>query len=185
MGLNTWFEKGMTPNTYTESLEFHKDYFAKIYEHFTPPADEEFFQLLNKKNLRVIVLAEPWCGHCMLNIPILMRLSEIANMPVRVLARDENVTLMDSYLTNGNRTIPIFIFIDENGNEVSKWGPITKKTREYVNEHRSILPPKDDKNYQDAFKQLTKQTAKSFSEDQSFWEDSYEDMKQTLKRDIA
>src|SRR5690625_6161251 len=53
----------------------------------------------------------------MLNIPIFLKIAEIANMPVRFLNRDENLELMDEYLTNGNRVIPIFIFIDEDGNE--------------------------------------------------------------------
>ncbi len=45
------------------------------------------------------------------------QLLEKADMPVKFLLRDENLVLMDQYLTNGkSRTIPIMIFINEYSN---------------------------------------------------------------------
>ena len=181
MGLNQWYEKGVTPDTYIESLDKLKNNFLHIYNNFSLPADEDYFQSLKEKNLRVIVLAEVWCGHCMLNIPILLRLAEKIEMPVRFLARDENLELMDQYLTNGkSRTIPIFIFIDEDGNEVTKWGPVAEKTKQFVDKLKVNLPPKDDENYQEKFIELIKFTARSFREDSDFWFGVYDSMKQTL-----
>src|SRR5690625_5900658 len=83
-----------------------------IYNNFQIPNEDDFFSTLKSKDLRVIVLAEVWCGHCMLNIPILLHLAEKTEMPVRILPRDENLDLMDQYLTNDKRIIPIFIFIE-------------------------------------------------------------------------
>ena len=181
MGLNNWFDKGITPDTYIESLDRHKESFAHIYKHFKMPADEEFFQSLKEENLRVIVLAEVWCGHCMLNIPILLRLAEKVDMPVRFLPRDENLELMDQYLTNGkSRTIPIFIFIDENGNEVTKWGPIAEKTKQFVDQHRVDLPSKDAEDYKEKFTNLIKLMTKTFREDSAFWDGAFNSMKQVL-----
>ena len=126
MGLNKWYEKGITPETYIGALEKHKESFSYVYDNIdlsTFEEDEEFFQFVKEKNLRAIALAEVWCGHCMLNVPILLRLAERTNMSVRLLPRDENLELMDQYLTNGkSRSVPIFIFIDESGNEVAKMG---------------------------------------------------------------
>ncbi len=79
----------------------------------------------------------------MLNIPVLLRLSEKTNTPVRFLPRDENLELMDQYLTNGkSRTIPIFIFIDNDGNEVAKWGPIAERTKQFVDQYRESFQQK-------------------------------------------
>ena len=40
---------------------------------------------------------------------------------------------MDQYLTNGTaRSIPIFIFIDEKGEEKAVWGPRAKEVQEIV-----------------------------------------------------
>ncbi|NEU32227.1 thioredoxin family protein [bacterium LRH843] len=181
MGLNKWFDKGITPDTYIEQLKDHKESFLHIYNTFTLPDDEDLFQAFQEKNLRIIVLAEVWCGHCMLNIPVLLHLAEKTNMPVRILARDQNLELMDQYLTNGkSRTIPIFIFIDEDGNEVAKWGPIAEKTKQFVDKYRAELPSKEAEDYQEKFTAMITLVATSFRENSEFWYGSYESMKQTL-----
>src|SRR5699024_12202201 len=97
------------------------DNFLHIYDNFLLPEDEAKLAAIKEKNLRVLALAEVWCGHCMLCVPILLRLAEKTGMPVKILPRDENLELMDQYLTNEKRIIPIFVFIDEDGNEVAKW----------------------------------------------------------------
>src|SRR5690625_4882491 len=109
MNLNNWFDKGLLTDEYEKQLDDHKDNYYNIFNNYEVPEDEEFFSQLKNKNWRAIVLAEVWCGHCMLNIPIFLKIAEKANMPVRFLNRDENLELMDEYLTNGNRVIPIFI----------------------------------------------------------------------------
>src|SRR5699024_12328122 len=121
----------------------HKDNFLHVYHHFTPYGSDDFFEAVKEKRLRVIVISEIWCGHCMLNIPILLRLAEKTNMNIRFIARDENIELMDKYLTNGKRIIPIFIFIDENGKEVATWGPVAESTKQHVAQYQQQLPPKD------------------------------------------
>lgn len=181
MGLNKWFEKGLTPAQYMGTLETHKEAFEHIYNQFSTSNDEQFIQNLKEKNLRAVILAEPWCGHCMLNIPILLRVAKKAEMPVKFLLRDENLELMDQYLTNGkSRTIPIMIFIDESGNEVTKWGPSAPTTRNFVEQYRKDLPEKDTEGYEDAFKEMIGITGKAFKEDQNLWLGVYEDMKKTL-----
>lgn len=182
MELNQWFEKGISPATYMEDLEKHKEGFLHIYENFTLPRDDDFFRSLKERNLRVIILAEVWCGHCMLNIPVLLRLAEKTEMPVHFLRRDENLELMDQYLTNGkSRTIPIFIFIDENGNEVAKWGPIAERTKQFITPLKDELPSKDAADYEEKFTKLIEFTAKSFKENSDFWYGAYESMKNTLE----
>lgn len=183
VGLNEWFNKGLTPEQYRETLEKHKEAFDHIYEHFTITNDETFIQQLKEKNVRAVVLAEPWCGHCMLNIPILLRLAEQTNMPVKFLLRDENLELMDQYLTNGkSRTIPIMIFIDENGAEIAKWGPIADTTKQFVDQYRKDLPPKESDEYDAKFKELIGITAKAFKEDEGLWHGAYTSMKENLSK---
>lgn len=185
MGLNKWFDKGITPDTYIESLEKHEEAFSHIYSHFSVPTDELFSQSIQDKNLRVVVLAEPWCGHCLLNIPVLLRLAEKTEMPVRILPRDENLELMDQYLTNGkSRTIPIFIFIDENGNEITKWGPIAEYTKQFIDQHKNDLPPKDAEDFNEKFTAMIEFTAKEFRDKPDFWNGSYTSMKETLSKTL-
>lgn len=182
MELNKWYAKGLSGIDYIESMDKLKDGSMHIYRNFVPPVDNDFLQSIRTKNLRVIVLAEEWCGHCMLNIPILLRLTEQVDMPVRFLRRDENLELMDQYLTNGkSRTIPIFIFIDEHGNEVAKWGPLADYTKQFTDQHRATLPAKDAEDYDEAFTKMVKMTARTFREDSKFWDGVYTSLKETLQ----
>ncbi|WP_106496823.1 thioredoxin family protein [Lentibacillus sp. Marseille-P4043] len=182
MNLNQWYEKGMSPDTYIESMEKHKNTLLHIYDHFTPPEDNGSTRSIKDKNLRVIVLTEDWCGDAMLNIPILLRLAEQTNMPVRMLLRDQNLDLMDQYLTNGkSRSIPIFIFIDEEGNEVAKWGPRAENIQHFVEDSQSNLPAKDATDYKEKFQEMLLFMTKSFRDNTDFWDDVYQSLKTTLK----
>ncbi|MEN1970282.1 thioredoxin family protein [Lentibacillus sp. N15] len=182
MNLNDWFDKGMSPDTYIESMEKHKEDLLYIYDNFSVPNDSAFFQSVADKKLRAIVLTEDWCGDAMLNIPILLRITEKTNTPVRMLLRDENLELMDQYLTNGkSRSIPVFIFIDEQGNEVAKWGPRAPKIQQFVDQAQRNLPKKDTADYQEKFKEMLLFMTKSFRDNTDFWEGVYSSLKQVLK----
>ncbi|WP_337018601.1 thioredoxin family protein [Oceanobacillus massiliensis] len=182
MNLNEWFEKGMSPDLYIESLEKHKEDFLYIYDNFTIPNDEAFFEKIRNQNLRAIVLTEDWCGDAMLNIPILLRISEAADIQVKMLLRDQNLELMDQYLTNGkSRSIPIFIFIDENGNETAKWGPRAARVQEFVDHSRSKLPPQDAEDFKEKSSEVHLFMTKSYRDHTEFWSDVYESLKEVLQ----
>ncbi|GAB4072754.1 thioredoxin family protein [Barrientosiimonas marina] len=186
MNLNQWFDEGMDPNTYVESMTEHQDGLLHIYESFTPPEDSEFNKNLYSQNLRVIILTEDWCGDAMLNVPILFRMAEQVNMPVKLLLRDENLELMDHYLTNGrSRSIPIFIFIDEAGNEVASWGPRADEIQQFAAESQANLPPKDADGYQEKAREMHLFMSKTFRDDTDFWQIVYTSIRQTLKNALS
>ena len=186
MTLNKWFEKATSPDNYIEAMEENKEGLIHIYDHFSVPEDPAFFEELQSKKLRAIVLTEDWCGDAMLNVPILLRIAEKANIDVRMLLRDENLELMDQYLTNGKaRSIPIFIFIDENGEEVGKWGPRAKVISEFVDESRAALPPNDAEDHKEKAKEMYMFIGKSFRDNRDFWKDVYESLKVELANVVA
>lgn len=179
MNLQTWFARGISDEQYIDSLEKHRDSFFHIYHHFTiPAADTALFK--QKKGRKVLVLAEPWCGHCMLDIPILLKIVEQAKMPIRFLPRDEHLELMDQYVTDGKRYIPIVLLLDENGVEIAKWGPMAPEILQYVNELKTRLPEQNDPGYDQAFKHLIQTVGTSFGNDETLWNYVYEDMKKTI-----
>ncbi|MGJ3194056.1 thioredoxin family protein [Peribacillus frigoritolerans] len=143
--LNEWFEKGIPAQEFVSSMKVHKENLQSIKDGFSiSPEDQVFFDALKKKELRVIVITEDWCGDAMMNIPILLNISEAANIETRMVLRDQNLELMDQYLTNGTaRSIPIFIFIDKEGEEKAVWGPRAPKVQEFVMGLRSDLPAKE------------------------------------------
>ncbi len=75
------------------------------------------------QRLRVLVLAEDWCGDVVANLPILGRLAEeVPTLDVRVFYRDQNLDLMERWLNQGKyQSIPVFVFFDENFRELGHW----------------------------------------------------------------
>jgi hypothetical protein len=170
--LNRWFEKGMTTDEYINSMNRNKAEMVSIYEKFSlTEADRNKLEDLKSKKLRVIVLTEDWCGDAMLNNPILMRIAEAAGMEVRMVLRDQNLELIDQYLTNGtSRAIPIYIFIDKEGNEAAVWGPRAPEMQAMVEEGRATLPEKDAPDFQEKQLALYKRLGESYQTDASIWQ---------------
>jgi hypothetical protein len=75
------------------------------------------------QRLRVLVLAEDWCGDVIANLPILGRLAgEVPTLDVRVFYRDQNLDLMERWLNQGKyQSIPVIVFLDENFRELGHW----------------------------------------------------------------
>ena len=72
-----------------------------------------------------LVITEGWCGDAAQIIPVLNKIAELNDhIHLKFLLRDENLELMDKYLTNGkSRSIPKVIVLDENNNELFNFGP--------------------------------------------------------------
>ena len=41
-------------------------------------------------------------------------------------------TLIDRYLTNGGRSIPMYLLLGKDGEVIAKWGPRAAQLQEYV-----------------------------------------------------
>ena len=71
-----------------------------------------------------LVITEGWCGDAAQNLPVINKLAEgNDNIQLKVVLRDENVELMDNFLTNGGRAIPKLIALDNDNNVIGTWGP--------------------------------------------------------------
>lgn len=179
MSLNDWYEKGLTKEAYIARLDKHNDAFHHVNQTFTIPT-EDVPSFERVENRRALILAAEWCGHCMLDIAIFLHIANQANIPTRFLIRDDNLELMDRYLTNEKRYIPIMIFIDENGNEVGKWGPWAPEINDFTNKLKEDLPERDSEDYDEAFQQYIKKVGVAFETDTSLWDYVYNDIKQTV-----
>jgi len=179
MTLNNWFEKGLTKEAYMQRLDTHKDGFNHIKENFTIPS-EDMNSLESIKGTRAIILAAEWCGHCMLDIAVFLNIAEAANIDTRFLIRDDNLPLMDQYLTNEKRYIPIIVFIDDKGNEIGKWGPWAPEINDLMNRLKADLPARDSEEYEEAFQQLIKKVGSAFRSEENLWQYVYTDMKKTI-----
>jgi hypothetical protein len=83
--------------------------------------------------VRLLAIAEDWCGDASNTLPVLARLAELAHgVELRLIRRDEHPELMDRYLTNGSRSIPIVIALDERFQEIGHWGPRPRVLQHWV-----------------------------------------------------
>jgi hypothetical protein len=93
---------------------------------------------------KLLVLAEDWCGDASSTIPIVAKLAnQVPGLELRVLRRDENPELMDRFLTNGSRSIPIVIALDEEFQELGHWGPRPRELQAWVMANRATIPKAD------------------------------------------
>lgn len=83
-----------------------------------------------------LIITEGWCGDAAQNIPTIEKIAaESENIETRYVLRDENVELMDKYLTNGGRSIPKLIALDaETFEEIGTWGPRPQAAMDYFHE---------------------------------------------------
>lgn len=97
----------------------------RVFKHTEIQAD--LLGILNKlnKKINIICITEFWCGDSSQITPAVELIAQKTDMlEIKYLFRDENIELMDRYLTNGGRSIPKYILFDaETGTEIAIWGP--------------------------------------------------------------
>jgi hypothetical protein len=90
---------------------------------------------------KLLVIAEDWCGDASNTVPIVAKFAEaVPGLELRVIQRDTYPEVMDQYLTNGSRSIPIVIALDENFEEVGHWGPRPTELQSWVMANKSAMP---------------------------------------------
>ncbi|WP_435416443.1 thioredoxin family protein [Polaribacter aestuariivivens] len=71
-----------------------------------------------------LVITEGWCGDAAQNLPVISKIADInSKINLKIVLRDENLELMDLFLTNGGRSIPKLIALDTENNILFTWGP--------------------------------------------------------------
>jgi hypothetical protein len=84
-------------------------------------SDVEFLMGI-ERHVRILAICEPWCGDVHRQLPILVRMCETNDLlDLRIINRDEHLDVMDRYLTNGARAIPVFVFFNDDYVEVGCW----------------------------------------------------------------
>ena len=74
---------------------------------------------------RMLVLNEFWCGDGAQILPVHEAIALVSEgaVDVRVLMRDDNLDVMDLFLTNGGRSIPKTILLNQDCQVLGTWGP--------------------------------------------------------------
>ena len=128
------FNRGMTIEEYKQllgdQLVVHDLHYKKV-------------QIKDAKNipddLVILVLTEPWCGDSTAILPVIQKLFEKTNIKIRILRRDDNPELMDRFLTNGGRAIPIILILNKDGSYLGRFGPRPQQASDIYEAHRDAI----------------------------------------------
>lgn len=86
-----------------------------------------------------LVLSESWCGDASPALPVMNKITELnPNISLSIILRDENLDIMNQFLTNGGMSIPKLIAIDGDENTVvATWGPRSMKATNLVDTYKA------------------------------------------------
>lgn len=87
-------------------------------------------------NFQLLVISEGWCGDAAQSMPVVNAIMDELGVEQKIVFRDENPELMNTYLTDGAKSIPMFIGVDPEGNEVFHFGPRPVAGMEMLAKHK-------------------------------------------------
>lgn len=156
MDLNT-FQQGETPQAFVKSMD------ARLAEKFNALLKESRADLAARdqgsplvSDVRVVVIAEPWSGDVMYNLPALLALAESQDWEVRIFRRDEHLELIEPYKKDGlYLSIPVFIFFDEEFHELAHWIERPHIATKTIDEESLTLRRKLREDNKDAWREAT------------------------------
>ncbi len=117
-----FFYKGETVEEFIAGFGENRPRFEQLLMESTPSEEQSRQAKVLPHDLCVMVIAEPWSGDVMYNLPPLIRLAEAAGWELRIFHRDQFPDLILPYRKDGlYRSIPVCVFYDRDFNELSHW----------------------------------------------------------------
>lgn len=85
-----------------------------------------------------LVISEGWCGDAAQILPIINKMALTSNkINFRIVLRDDNEALMNNFLTNGSKSIPILILLEKDTLKViNHFGPRPKPAIDLVKNYK-------------------------------------------------
>jgi len=99
------------------------------------PEEKQVEELAQKKfRGKILIISEAWCGDASQIIPVISKFFE--QYEIRITHRDQQPSLIDNFLTHGSKSIPIVIFLDDDLNVITSWGPRPEYGMELLAKHK-------------------------------------------------
>ena len=143
-------EKSTTGNDKTEALAEYtmlNDRRMKRWDKTMKVSDEMKTKIESfSKTISWIVITESWCGDAAHVVPVINKVAELNDtIDLKIVLRDENDALMNEFLTNGGKSVPKLIMVNNETLEVvNTFGPrpsvATTMVTDYKTEHGAITP---------------------------------------------
>ena len=113
-----------------EGIHFYEYYllnFQRLKRGLKTEIGQELLNIINQLNQKVtwLIISEYWCGDTAQSLGLVNKIAEASdgNIELKIVFRDENLELMDQFLTNGGRSIPKIIQLNRSLDILGSWGP--------------------------------------------------------------
>ena len=85
------------------------------------------------------MITESWCGDAAHIMPVIEKVVQLSsNISYKIVLRDSNEALINAFLTNGGKSIPKLIMIDDVTKEVlNTFGPRPNVATKMVNDYKA------------------------------------------------
>lgn len=129
--------------TYKEFLKDANEQYD-LYEHHykRTQIDREDIDFLNRiaEPIHILIITEAACPDSAVALPVIYKWVENhPNIQLRILSRNDNMDVMNLYLTNGAQAIPKVVIFDKDFQEIGTWGPRPKFIQDYFNKYRDRI----------------------------------------------
>ncbi len=138
------WDEAIPYDEFVESVEKNESLWKGVYR--TARIPDWAYELACQRGpgVRLLAIVEDWCGDASNTVPVLARLGDEARcLELKVVLRDEHPEVIDQFLTNGARSIPIVIALDQEFRTLGHWGPRPKEIQEWVIENKDKIPSKE------------------------------------------
>jgi len=119
---------------YAKYLVINQQRVKRLTQRLHIEPETEMAALNAKPGTKWLILNEHWCGDGAQIVPVqaAIALASKGRIEARVLFRDQNLELMDQFLTNGGRSIPKTIQLDSEFRVTTSWGSRPAEAQELV-----------------------------------------------------
>lgn len=111
-----------------------KNFIVEKYVEANLNVSKKFFNIIQRSHLSQLnLLTEAWCLDACIVLPLLKSIQIIRpEIEIKIYRRDLNEELMNLFLTNGSKSIPIIFGLDNNENKIFHWGPRSLKAKDIL-----------------------------------------------------
>ncbi len=147
-----YFEKGISFQEYMQNID--KELISGVIHEYSQYVPMNFQRLkriektlklseetLNtikslKTNHKWLLISEHWCGDASQLTSVFDAFAKASEgkIELKIVYRDENTDLIAAHLTNGGKSIPKLIHLNENYELISDWGPRPEPVQIYIQE---------------------------------------------------
>lgn len=121
------FAQGLTYSDFLAQATINQDKF--VANGSTVPLTEDDLSFFRKAALqphgpaKMLALGEAWCGDVYRELPTAARIADAAGIEFRVFLRDQNLDVMEEFLSNDgkSRAIPVFVFYTKDLQYITHW----------------------------------------------------------------